>query len=743
MPCHQTHRGILFRSINCASRTTRGTSAIVTLVAFVGLSLSIQAQETPWQGAAKPMVDPTVQRNIDDWFYQGKGVPEDWTHHRLVFTDPGTEAEAIKIGKYEHWLQTVNDPRFILQQIKRGRSAEALEGANVSAVSTARADGAAASSIGRGPGMQSRNALNKDWSMVLGGSATVGAGMYPAKFSFNPIGTANCGSATSPDFVAFNTSTAGSSTQATIVAYDNLYSGCTGQVPSVYWAFNTGGTAKTSAVLSPTGSQLAFIQTPSTGNAELVLLTWKAKPTGRNLTSGTTNIKSGSTTFTTTSGLTSMDVGAGISGTGIPTGDTIATVTSATAGTLTTAATGAGTSGEALSITADAGYPDTLTATPASSYYNCAAPCFTTISFSGTSRADSISSPYYDYGSDTLYVGDASGGLHKFHPVFDATPAEVETSGGPWAAASTAALSSPVYNGTDVFVGDVSGYLYSVNSSGSVVKSVELAVSPGIVDSPLIDSSAGQIYVFVSADMNGSNTGNSACQAEGKGALACDGIINLPATFTATTEFTESVTGVGTTNVLYDGAFDNLYWVNGTGNIYVNSSTGTNEPKLMEVPVSTTGLSTEACQTGTNPPPNASAVQCAINIDNPLTSAAAAGGPVTEICNNGASACTASSTDYIFTSVTGSSRVALTGCAIDSACVYSWTTTTALTGSTTNPGAGLLAPGGSSGIIIDNTATTGGASNIYYSTLGTTGTCTTSGTVTTGGCAVQISQSGL
>ncbi len=112
----------------------------------------------------------------------------------------------------------------------------------------------------------------------------------------------------------------------------------------------------------------------------------------------------------------------------------------------------------------------------------------TTITFSGTSRTDSISSPFYDYGSDTLYVGDASGGLHKFHPAFNGTsgmpPAEIGT---PWVAVSTTALSSPVHDAASglVFVGDASGYLYSVNSSGTVIKSVQVATGSGIVDGPL------------------------------------------------------------------------------------------------------------------------------------------------------------------------------------------------------------------------------------------------------------------
>jgi hypothetical protein len=43
--------------------------------------------------------------------------------------------------------------------------------------------------------------------------------------------------------------------------------------------------------------------------------------------------------------------------------------------------------------------------------------------------------------------------------------------------------------------------------------------------------------------------------------------------------------------------------------------------------------------------------------------------------------------------------------------------------------------GGTSGIIIDNTSTSTGASQVYFSTLGT-GTCG-------GGCGVQASQAGL
>ena len=664
------------------------------------------------------------------------GLPEDWTHHYLVFSDPGTEQQALDNGDYGQWLKVVNDPRYFLQQLKRRAPVQ-----GPAAADAARFKEIAQPQQMPGSYVSSRpTIIHGDWSMDMGSGAKVGAGAYPAKYSFN--GSPQCGNSSSPDFVVYNTSLAGSMTQASIVAYYNLYSSCTAaQVPSVYWAFNTGGTVSTSTVLSITGSQVAFVQRPTSGNAQLVLLKWGATPAGHNVTSGSTNIMNGSKSFTVSAStpLTNQDVGARISGTGIPAGDTIASISSSTAGMLFAAATGNGTTGETLAISADAGSPDTLTAVGTSSYPTCVAPCMTTLTFSGTSRTDAISSPFYDYGSDTLYVGDASGGLHKFHPVFNGTsgtpPVEIGT---PFAAVSSTALTSPVYDAVSgkVFVGDASGFVYSVNSSGAVTKSVQVATSPGIVDGPLVDSSAGRVYAFVPSDLNGS-TMQSACNGSSQGALACNGVIQFPAAFTAATDYTESVIGVNSTETIYIGAFDNLYWTSGTGNLYVNginNNTGTPKPKLMRIPVNTSGFITNACQSGTTLPPNCSSEQCALNIDNPMTSATATPSPVTEIYN------TATSTDWIFTSVSAnSSLTGVAGCATGNGCIYSWNINSAL-GSGATPSAGLVTTGGTSGIIIDNTSATSGASQVYFSALSNQ-TCFTSGG--TGGCAVQASQSSL
>jgi hypothetical protein len=70
------------------------------------------------------------------------------------------------------------------------------------------------------------------------------------------------------------------------------------------------------------------------------------------------------------------------------------------------------------------------------------------------------------------------------------------------------------------------------------------------------------------------------------------------------------------------------------------------------------------------------------------------------------------SRDSIFLSVNGNGNVS--GCI--GPCVYAYNVSTALT-TTTSPNFGFPSSGGASGIIIDNTATSAGASQIYFSFL--------------------------
>ncbi|MGO9061165.1 MAG: hypothetical protein ACLQU2_27850 [Candidatus Binataceae bacterium] len=195
------------------------------------------------------------------------GIPHDWTHEHLIFSRPSSDRGLCG-------LET--KPRFVIQQAWRQRQARAgtVEGRMrwLDALAVQLGNGRPPASWGR-PASKS---LSRDWSLNMGHNATVGNGMYPAKFSFDVSSPGSCAGAATPDFVVFNTGIAGSTSVPTVLAYDNLYSGCSGTVPSLYWAYNTGSgsVASTSAVLSGDGSQIAFVQNPATGGAQLVLLKW-------------------------------------------------------------------------------------------------------------------------------------------------------------------------------------------------------------------------------------------------------------------------------------------------------------------------------------------------------------------------------------------------------------------------------------------------------------------------------------
>jgi hypothetical protein len=762
-------------------------------VMIVGLTVLMPGQEAPQ--ARQAIAVGRVQVN---------GMPEDWTHHNVIFSNPGTEEDAIQNATYVEWLKLVNEPRYILHTLRQHLPAQGPAAENIArfqemAVSRAQATTNSNATLKtpkppivvvKPPVNGAKPKMHHDWSVLLGASgATVGAGNYPAKYSFSISATPLCGNAGTPDYAVYNTSLAGSSTQASIVAYDNLYASCSGQVPSDYWAFNTGGAVVTSVVLSLDGSQLVFVQTPASGSAQLVLLKWAATPTGHTLTSGSTNITSGSKAFTVTSGLSYLDVGAQISGTGIPAGDTIATWTSATAGTLYTAATGNGTSGETLTITADAGSPDTLTAVSNGSYSGCTAPCMTTLTFSGSGTVtDTLSSPYVDYSNNIVYVGDSSGHLHKFINIFNgATPAEVTSA--PWPVAVSAnILTSPVHDPSsgNIYVADSGGFLYAYNASGTkVMDSSQLAINAGgIVQGPLVDSSTGKVYAFVGRD--GSTALTSACGAGSYGS-GCSSVFQFSTSNTSTGNTGTICSQYGTTsyptswttgtncgsekifgeqnggpNLVYTGAFDHIYYTGSgnTGNLWTcsttiyqtascsgaNSANTCNNTKLVYVPMTSAWPAVDWGDTAF------------YSLTDTTTANPAYCTPTTESYGAGGS-----TNDYVFVGATlGGSRTGtdcyIGGTGSDGGCLYSFlvssngTTTIVPNGATD----GINAYGGPSGVIIDNTSGATGASQIYYSPVGypTTGqndsggsgippTCPeVNGTILVG-CAVQASQLAL
>lgn len=657
------------------------------------------------------------------------GIPiiTDWSSRHVVFSHPRTPEQAARIQ---------NNVRYQMQ-LHRHDSRAVVAGQVDEYIRT----------HSQHPRRIRNKRLHRDWSSSLGPSGSVGAANFPAKFGFNST-VATCVGSTNPDFVVFGTGLASSATQASIMALTNLYSGCTGQVPGIYWAYNTGGLINNSPVISFDGTQVAFTQV-SGGTSSLVLVKW---------------------------------TGGGSVQTPVP-----------------------------------------LTAVPAATYAACAAlPCMAEFSLGA---ADSSSSVFYDYESDTAWVGDDSGKLHKFTPVFKGTatnpPAEVLGGGWP-ATVSGNALTSPVNDtpATNTYVADSGGILYAVSSAGVPTASGRLDFGPGLTEGAILDESSASLYAFSSND----NTGSA-------------GVFQLSKGFASGTTGTEAKIGTasaGTTRQ-YDGAFDHTYLFSSTntGNLYVCGNPG-GDPTIYQIPMtngvigtplagpilSTTGgtpcsPTTEvfnSIQTGQGLPQEwvfasvraagtnagCTGVACIMsfrvtqwrpsfnynrgqeildsNLNIEVAETSGAGSisgttppvwgthPFDPTVDNGVNwrnqgPVLSFPADPLWTATnpySGSFEIVDTNNNIEIATPPGGTSgatapTWALTeGQNTtdggitwynlgpSPSFGLAAVGGTSGIIIDNTTNNPGGSQIYYSTLG--GGCQPTGS---GGCAVQASQSGL
>jgi len=335
----------------------------------------------------------------------------------------------------------------------------------------------------------------------------------------------------------------------------------------------------------------------------------------------------------------------------------------------------------------------------------------TTVAFAN-GKNDTLSAPFYDFAGsdDVLYVGDDSGNLHQFTGVFVGNPAEA---GNPWVTLGTNKLSSPIYdsNSGRVIVGDMGGALHSVTATGTVFTAPGLG--DAIADAPMVDGSSGILFAFVTTSGSYSETG-------------------LNAVYEFSTGFTTfgfpGVEPVGTGGAgyyLYAGDFDNVYYESTSppsGSLYVVGNTGNTNAAggtLYRIPIVSGGMSptvTVAAVSGTT--------------DHPWPS------PATEFCNNGASpcavstglpncpsgvTCTSAGTDYLFFSVY---RGIVASCsnAAGHGCILSYKISNPSSVSHSGNGLDVTTPGtpgcwATGGILPDNSATSTGASQIYFVNL--------------------------
>jgi hypothetical protein len=383
-----------------------------------------------------------------------------------------------------------------------------------------------------------------------------------------------------------------------------------------------------------------------------------------------------------------------------------------------------------------------------------------------------------------IYVGDNAGKLHKFINIFvSGTPAE---SGSPFATVHSGSftLTGPIYDPTttNAFVGDNAGYVYAVNSGGTVTTSGQIGKtgSLGIVDAPYLDYASGttQLYAFVADDNNGSG----------------GAVYQFPtASFAANTTGNKVAIGTASTTVaMYAGSFDNEHYNNGQGNLYVCGYT--THPVLYQIAMpssysfaastvntfdSTVATATATCtpvsevlQTGattttTQGITTTSQTQFTVTSTSGMTAnstyiqisneimkvtgisgsqlTVTRGWDATPAATYGSGATVTIVQDLLFLSTTTAGGETGTSChGSTTACLYSYSVLSlAATGTAA---AGIAATGGATGTIIDNfviSSPTGG-SNIYYLPLGSA-TCTGNGAsgAGTGMCGTQISQTGL
>ncbi len=391
----------------------------VSLIATVAVTLALSGQETAPSRGRIQMV-------------------HDWSHRHVVFSNPATIEQGMRVRQ---------DVRFWQQHLRRSERQAPPAPASASGdslkddeVLSPREDDSSSDWFGwlqhRHRRTTPRNALKRDWSISLGPSATVGAGNYPAKFSFD-ITSANCGTATQPDFVVYNTSVNGSSTQASIVAYDNLYTGCSGTVPATYWAYNTGGAVVTSVVLSLDGSQIAFVQT-SSSIASLVLLKWKAS--------------AGGATSTTPDPISSV---------------TASQYPTCTAPCMTTLA-----------------FSGAANDTNSSSFYDYA----NDVLYAGDDNGSLHKFQHVFRMGTPAEVGSpwpvsVASGLKLSSPVYDGVGGRV------FVGSSSNGSSGTQLFGVNALTGAIAG------------TSSQLGKGNGIVAGPIVDSSAGQVYAFVGTDI--------------------------------------------------------------------------------------------------------------------------------------------------------------------------------------------------------------------------------------------------
>jgi len=374
---------------------------------------------------------------------------------------------------------------------------------------------------------------------------------------------------------------------------------------------------------------------------------------------------------------------------------------------------------------------------------SCATPttagCMTTLTIESTA-ANTNSSPWVDYSSDTAYVGADNGLLYKITPVFGGgAPALVANTDWPVTVSTQASkvLTDPVVDRTSgrIFLGDGEGYLYAVSltspaktyAARQTIGWATHGAGTGVVDPPIVvndpaNPATNQVFAF---------TGCSSVVGDGGAVTQLAANFTTSGTITTgTTVDLGSASGTGdcTGGNLHSGTFDNAFWLNGTTSghmIACGFVSGTvakplkpSNPKMYSFPFNASHLITS---------PASSTFVVDTTVGDECS-------PLTEFYNG--------TTDRMFFGVGGTTD----GFLESSTITTSLTTPSCAAPPTASCVSAPSALGGTSGIVIDNQLSNGGT-NIYFTTLAAGSVngqkCNVTGGAANPYCAVKLTQSGL
>jgi hypothetical protein len=677
------------------------------------------------------------------WILTGKavqseepGMPTDWSHRHLIFSRPATSRRKALIERSSRYWQ-----QWARRNVARVLSLDEDTRAEYTFIEASLS-----------PKFKAGKA-HRDWSETLGNNGTVGAGNYPAKWGFRSS-VASCAN----DYVVFTTGVTGSATQASVVGFKNIYSGCGGTVPTVNWAYNTGGAVMTSPIIAEDGVQVAFVQSAG-GFGMLVLLKW-APSTTETVTSPRTLSGVSSSAYRNCSAPCMTQISLR-DGAGVPTDDTTSSVFPDY-------------EHDILWVGGARGWLHKISGvfrgtTPAEVMSG---------GFPKQLSGNTLSSPVFDFASGNVFVGDYGGFIYRVDSAGNATASgQIDFGTGVVAAPIVDSTAGKVYafssddNSTNC-VGSrpcAGVFLFSTSfAAGS--KGTEAAVGASMVappnPNPLYEgdfdntyqnspNATGNFYIcgntagppiLYQIPVSGGVMGTvHAGPVLANGTTGCSPVTDVSNSTAASEWIFAGVQTVGLGNsCALGGCMMNFVvqpWQPSTAyavgqeildsnlNVQVVRGAGTSRTALQGPPTWSTVIgasTTDASVRWTNQGPHLAS--------HPAWQASHVYSVNTEILdsNGNVQAVTTAGTSKSGTHPNWKTNI--------SGSTPDGTVTWEMVGLPAT--ASLAASGGISGVIIDNTVSTPtGASEVYFSTLGIE-TCLTSGG-SSGGCAIQASQSAL